>query len=92
MEFTAVPNSDGRTAVMRDELYSEGHRKLREILKRQRLAAGLRQTDLAERTDRSQAYISKFETGDLRLDVGDFVLFCQAIGCDPHAVLDEAFL
>lgn len=76
---------------MRDQIYSEGHRKLREILKRERLAVGLRQSDIAHRTDRSQAYISKFEGGDLRLDVGDFVLFCRAIGCDPHAVLDEAF-
>ena len=76
---------------MRDELYSEGHRKLREVLKRERLAAGLRQSDVALKTNRSQAYISKFESGDLRLDVGDFVLFCRTIGCDPHAVLDEAF-
>jgi transcriptional regulator with XRE-family HTH domain len=76
---------------MRDELYSDGHRKLREVLKRERLAAGLRQSDVALRTNRSQAYISKFESGDLRLDVGDFVLFCRTIGCDPHAVLDEAF-
>lgn len=76
---------------MRNEIYSEGHRRLREILKRERLAAGLRQSDIAERTERSQAYISKFESGDLRLDVGDFVLFCRTIGCDAHAVLDEAF-
>lgn len=77
---------------MRDEIYSEGHRRLREILKRERVAAGLRQSDVAEQTDRSQAYISKFENGELRLDVGDFVLFCRTIGCDPHAVLDEAFM
>lgn len=76
---------------MRNEIYSEGHQKLREILKRERHSAGLRQSDLAARTHRSQAYISKFESGDLRLDVGDFVLFCQVIGCDPHQVLDEAF-
>lgn len=76
---------------MRSEIYSAGHQRLREILKRERLAADLRQSDLAKRTDRSQAYISKFENGDLRLDVGDFVLFCRAIGCDAHAVLDEAF-
>jgi len=76
---------------MRDEIYSEGHRNLRSILKRERLAAGLRQSDVAEKTNRSQAYISKFEKGDLRLDVGDFVLFCRTIGCNSHAVLDEAF-
>lgn len=76
---------------MRDEIYSEGHRNLRRILKRERLSAGLRQSDVADRTNRSQAYISKFEKGDLRLDVGDFVLFCRTIGCSAHSVLDEAF-
>lgn len=76
---------------MRNEIYSDEHRKLREILKRERIAIGLRQSELAERTNRSQAYISKFESGDLRLDVIDFVRFCQTIGCDPHRVLDEVF-
>lgn len=75
---------------MRTEIHSEEHRRLRDILRRERLAAGLRQSDVAERTGRSQAYISKFEKGDLRLDVIDFVRICQTIGCDPHRVLDEA--
>jgi transcriptional regulator with XRE-family HTH domain len=76
---------------MREDLYSMEHRKLREILKRKRIAAGLRQSDVAETTNRSQAYISKFENGDLRLDVVDFVRLCRTIGVDPHTVLDEAF-
>lgn len=76
---------------MRTELYSDEHRKLRDVLKRERLAAGLRQSDLAQRTGRSQAYISKFEKGDLRLDVVDFMRFCKTIGCDPHQIMDEVF-
>jgi len=76
---------------MRSEIYSKEHRKLREILKRERNIAGLRQSDIAKKTNRSQAYISKFENGDLRLDVIDFVRVCQSIGCDPHSILDEIF-
>ena len=76
---------------MRNEIYSVEHRKLREILKRERVAAGLRQSDVAIKTNRSQAYISKFEQGDLRLDIVDFVRFCEIIGCDPHEVLEEVF-
>ena len=74
---------------MRSEIYSEEHQRLRAALKRERLEAGLRQSDLAQRTGRSQAYISKFEKGHLRLDVIDFLHFCEVIGCDPHALLDE---
>ncbi|WP_211051162.1 helix-turn-helix domain-containing protein [Parasphingorhabdus halotolerans] len=51
----------------------------------------MRQSDIAEKTNRSQAYISKFEKGDLRLDLVDFALFCRSIGCDPHEVFDEIF-
>ena len=76
---------------MRQEIYSEEHQKLRKILRRERLAAGLRQSDLAARTERSQAYISKFEKGDLRLDVVDFVRICDAIGCDIVDVMAETF-
>lgn len=77
---------------MRDEIYSIEHTRLRTILRRERKSAGLRQTDIAKTTQRSQAYISKFENGDLRLDVIDFVRICNAIGCDPHVILDEIFL
>ncbi|MBP9158506.1 MAG: helix-turn-helix transcriptional regulator [Sphingobium sp.] len=80
------------TGIMREDIYSDEHQKLRKIMRRERLAAGLRQSDLAERTGRSQAYISKFEKGDLRLDVVDFVRICDVIGCDPHRVLDEVFV
>lgn len=76
---------------MRTEIYSEEHQKLRKILRRERIAVGLRQSDLAERTGRSQAYISKFEKGDLRLDVVDFVRFCDAIGCEVVDVMAETF-
>ena len=76
---------------MRSEIYSKEHTRLREVMKRERLAANLRQSDLASQTGRSQAYISKFENGDLRLDVVDFVLFCRTIGCDVHKIMDEVF-
>lgn len=58
---------------MRSEIYSEEHQKLRDILKRERKAAGVRQVDIAAATNRFQAYISKFEMGDLRLDVIDLI-------------------
>jgi len=76
---------------MRNEIYSEEHIRLRSVLKRERKLAGLRQIEIAKKTNRSQAYISKFENGDLRLDVVDFVRICEAIGCDPVTLLKEVF-
>ncbi|WP_299326381.1 helix-turn-helix transcriptional regulator [Parasphingopyxis sp.] len=74
---------------MRFDLYQRENWLLRKIMKRKREEAGLRQSDLAEQTNRSQAYISKFENGSLRLDVVDFLAFCRVIGCNPHDVIDE---
>ncbi len=76
---------------MRSDIHSEEHTRLRTTLKRERKKAGLYQTDIAKRTNRSQPYISKFENGDLSLDVISFIQICKAIGCDHHAVLDEVF-
>ena len=74
---------------MRDDIHTEGHTRLRTALKRERKKAGITQTQLAKKTGRSQAYISKFENGDLRIDVIDFLLFCEVIGCDPILILEE---
>lgn len=76
---------------MRSEIYSKEHKKLRSVLRRERKRAGLKQSDVAKQSNRSQAYISKFENGDLRLDTVDFMRFCEIIGCDPHAIIDEVF-
>ena len=76
---------------MRNEIYSEEHVRLRTALGRERKSAGLWQIEIAKKTNRSQAYISKFENGDLRLDAVDFVKICEAIGCDPVVLLQEVF-
>ena len=74
---------------MRDSLYSPVNRRLALRLKAARLDRGMTQVELAAATERTQAYISKFEAGQLRLDVADFLLFTRCLGLDPHQVLDE---
>lgn len=58
-------------------------------MKRARQKAGMTQADLARATGRTQAYISKFESGQLRLDVIDFILFARTLNLDAHRVLKE---
>ena len=54
--------------------------RFRELLKASRLKAGLTQSELAKRLDAPQSYVSKFETGERRLDFVETALVCGALG------------
>jgi len=64
-------------------LHTVRHRKLRELLVAQRKAAGLTQTVLAERLGKPPSYVAKYELGDRRLDVLEYLDIAAAIGFDP---------
>ena len=50
------------------------------MLAEARQAAGLSQVDLARRLGRPQSYVSKFESGERRLDVVEFIEVAEALG------------
>ena len=74
---------------MREGLYSPINLRLCAIMKQARLEAGMTQAELAKKTNRTQAYISKFEANQLRLDVADFISFCAVLRIDPSATIKE---
>jgi transcriptional regulator with XRE-family HTH domain len=45
-----------------------------------RVESGLTQVDLAERIERDQTFVSKYESGQRRLDALELREICQAIG------------
>jgi ribosome-binding protein aMBF1 (putative translation factor) len=55
-------------------------RKVRELLRGLREAAGLRQVDLAARLKRPQSFVSKFESGEKTLDFLEVREVCRALG------------
>lgn len=57
------------------------------IAQRKRLR--LTQWDVAKRMKTEQSQISKFERGERRLDVVDYVRYCRAVEMDP-ALLFQA--
>ena len=65
-------------------LHTERHRKLRELLVAQRKAAGLTQTVLAQRLGKPPSYVAKYELGERRLDLLEYLDIAAAIGFDPH--------
>jgi transcriptional regulator with XRE-family HTH domain len=54
--------------------------KLNAILREARLQAGLTQVQVAERLHRPQSYVSKYERGELRLDILELREVCEALG------------
>lgn len=59
------------------------HRRLLESMIAVRKSAGVRQIDLAAELGKPQSYVSKVEGRERRLDVGEYVTWMQALGCDP---------
>lgn len=49
--------------------------------------AGATQAEVAERLDRPQSFVSKYENGERRVDVIEFLEIAQAIGFDPIAFM-----
>ena len=57
-------------------------------LKLQRSNAGLTQRELAVLLDIHHSIVGKIETGERRLDVVEFIDYCQQLNADPHTVID----
>jgi transcriptional regulator with XRE-family HTH domain len=54
-----------------------------ELMVGARKAAGLTQHALARRLKKPQSFIAKYEGGERRLDVMEFVTVARALGADP---------
>lgn len=64
-----------------EKLSSSGdEKKLLRLLRQVRVEAGLTQAELAERVGRPQSFVSKYETGERRLDVLELREVCRALG------------
>lgn len=72
---------------MAKSIHTERDKQFRELLKARRKAADLTQTVVAKRLGKPPSYVAKYEGGDRRLDVLEFLDIAAAIGFDPHAVI-----
>ena len=70
-------------------VYTERYERFRRLLIDAREVAGLTQVALAEKLSRPQSFVSKYEQGERRLDVVEFLEIAQAIGLDPCELLQD---
>jgi transcriptional regulator with XRE-family HTH domain len=70
-------------------LYERSYAAFTELLKEERKKASLTQAMLAKKLRRPQSYVSKYERGDRRLDVVEFLEVARAINFDPNEFLQK---
>ena len=63
--------------------------KLCTLLKKTRQDKGIRQVELAEKLGVPQSFVSKYESGDRRLDVLELRQVCNAIGISLQEFIQE---
>ena len=68
---------------MQKSLKSAEYARLIEILVAARHGAGVRQQALAKALGRPQSFIAKYEGGERRIDVVEFVAIARALNADP---------
>jgi transcriptional regulator with XRE-family HTH domain len=74
---------------MQKSLRSPEYARLIAILVAARKDAGMRQLALAKRLGRPQSFIAKYEGGERRIDVIEFIAIANALGADPVKLFRE---
>ena len=69
---------------MKNSVYSPHYDKLRVWLKNQRVEKGLTLRDLSTLTGIHHSIFGKIEQGRRRIDLVEFVEYCQALDADPQ--------
>lgn len=76
--------------------FTDEYRRLIAVLVKLRREAGKTQADIAEKMLVDQSRVSKYERCERRLDVIDFIRYCQAMDFAPelvfHRIMSEAEL
>ncbi|MCT7369614.1 helix-turn-helix domain-containing protein [Mycolicibacterium llatzerense] len=72
---------------MEKSIYTEEYQRLCALLRTLRREAGLTQTQVAARLEVPQSFVSKYETGERRLDVIELRHVAEALGTILEAVV-----
>lgn len=74
---------------MPKSIFSEKYNQFRQLLIEARKVAGLTQTELSIKLNRPQSYVSKYERGERRLDLIEFLEVAEALKSDPKSFLEK---
>lgn len=69
--------------------FSSEYKLFCRLLLEARLKAEMTQQEVAIRLNRPQSYVSKYESGERRLDVIEFIRVARVLGLRPNDVLNK---
>lgn len=74
---------------MTSSVFTKKYELFKELLIEHRKRAGLTQQSLAELIDKPQSYVSKYESGERRLDLIEFIDLADALQFDKYLFIKE---
>lgn len=74
---------------MPKSVFSKEYNRFRQMLIEVRKAAKLTQIDLSTKLSRPQSYVSKYERGERRLDLIEFLEVAEALQINPTAFIEK---
>ncbi|UTW52528.1 helix-turn-helix transcriptional regulator [bacterium SCSIO 12827] len=73
---------------MEKSLYTKRHKALINALKEAREAAGLTQQAVADKLGKPQSFVAKYENGERRLDVIEFLAVVESLSSSEAFIID----
>jgi len=73
---------------MTRSIFTAKYKDLCDLLVQVRHSRNLTQSQVAERLNRPQSFVSKYENGERRLDVIEFLEVAAALGVEPQSLLN----
>lgn len=72
---------------MQKSIHTRQYRVFLDLLIQARKDAGLTQQQIADTLGRPQSFVAKYEGGERRLDVVEFLEIAKLLGTDPHDLI-----
>jgi transcriptional regulator with XRE-family HTH domain len=76
-----------RARKLGKSVHSSGQTAFCELMVKSRKSAGLTQHELAKRLHKPQSFVAKYEGGERRVDVVEFIAISRALGADPTKLI-----
>lgn len=74
---------------MRKTLYSKENQYFLDLVSQARMKAGMTQAELAMLLEKPQSFVSKYENGERRLDVIEFITVCRVLKVDARKIFNR---